>query len=647
MILDLKHDLGKDAYPTTTSGKIQKACLQKWVVDYLDQVAATRQEAGDIFSELAACWSAVSGVSVEEIDHDRPIRSFTDSTMIIQFLHIAAQKGWKLTFKLLTIHTTIRQQAMFLNVNKLAPSQHVNGSPLERLPLLDEPLPAWASDQNAHKDLVSAKLRALGLEWSDVESVLPMTDYSSNFSRDQSRPTAWNFRFTWSVENSMNEVQLLSTLETWFKRHSLLRCTSVICSEDLEMILVMRPHATWLKHQIIHAGEVKNMEAATQYRLNDPEYDFVNGTGPFFKVAILKTQSPTAFALVMHFHHALYDALSLIRWIQDLKHLLNHNGESSLDFLPYNAFAEQYYEYRSSRSADEAVDFHVSRLSGISSSKNALWPPNASASREVPCDVRNNAPRTMAKEIIDKSCGMQGTNCYLRLPEIAAMKTQFAISAPIVAMTACALVNIRQTKASEAIFNNLLSGRTWPLADKVSSDFTNNMLEVDGPTMTYTVSRIRFQKDETTVQLLQRVQNEQDQLAIHAHAPLNHINQRLKEVDTENGAADVSLMDTIYRRQAFDWLLEQYSESDTDTMRLYDDESRSNLGFVWFPFIKDGNLLHLNVTYDHALLSTDEVHEVTTEFMCASAWLSDPANAHKPVSECQFSGYEVAYQQPL
>ncbi|KAJ5769006.1 AMP-binding enzyme family protein [Penicillium odoratum] len=642
MILDLKNDLDKDYYPTTTSGKIQKAILREWVINYLDQVAAKKLEAKDILSELTACWSAVSGLPVEEIDQNRPIRSFTDSTMIIQFLHIAAQKGWTLTFKLLTVYTTICEQATFLSMMKLPPSLSVSESPVEkRSPL------AWESDKGVHEDLVNTKLQALGLEWGDVESILPMTDYSSNFSRDRSRPTAWNFRFTWSVENSMSEAQLFSTLETWFKRHPLLRCTSVVCSEDLELVLVMRPHVQWLKHQILHAGEVQDMEAATKYRLNDPEYDYVNGTGPLFKIAILKTQNPTAHALVMHFHHALYDALSLIRWLQDLKQLLKNNGDSSLQFLPYKDFAEQYYEYRSSRSAEEAVDFHVSRLRGISSCKNAIWPPDASVSKDISFDVQEIAPKTMPVGAVDKSCGMQGTNCYLRLTQLAAMKSQFAISAPIIAMTACALVNVRQTKASEAIFNNLLSGRTWPLADNAQGGLTDNMLEVDGPTMTYTVSRIRIDGNETAFQLLQRVQNEQDQLAIYAHAPLNQINRRLKEMDTEKGASDVSLMDTIYRRQAFDWLLEQYSESETDAMKLVDDDSRSNLGFVWFPFIKDGNLLHLNVTFDHALLSSREVQKVTTEFMCAAAWLSDPANAYRPLSQCRFSGYEVAYQQPL
>lgn len=647
MVLDLKNDLDKDYYPTTTSGKIQKASLREWVINYLNQVAAKELEAGDILSELTACWSALSGLLVEEIDQDRPIRSFTDSTMIIQFLHMATQKGWKLTFKLLTIYTTIRQQATYLNMNNLPPCHPVSESPLERRSCVNTFPLAWKSDKHVHEDLMNAKLQALGLEWGDVESILPMTDYSSNFSRDRSRPTAWNFRFTWSVEESMSNAQLVSIVEAWLKRHSLLRCTSVICSEDLEVILVMRPHVQWLKHQIHHAGEVQDMEAATQYRLNDPEYDYVNGTGPLFKIAILKMQNSTAHALVMHFHHALYDALSLIRWIQDLKHLLKNNGDSSLQFLPYRDFAEQYYEYRSSQSAQEAVDFHVSRLSGISSSKNATWPPDASVCREVSIDVQKSAPETMPMGPVDKSCGMQGTNCYLRLTQLAAMKSQFATSAPIIAMTACALVNVRQTKAPEAIFNNLLSGRTWPLAENVQSGLANNMLEVDGPTMTYTVSRIRIQANETAIQLLQRVQNEQDQLAIYAHAPLNQINRRLKELDTEKGAADVSLMDTLYRRQAFDWLLEQYSESETDAMKLVDDDSRSNLGFVWFPFIKDGNLLHLNVTFDHALLSSREVHQVTTEFMCAAAWLSDPANAYRPLSQCRFSGYEVAYQQPL
>jgi hypothetical protein len=628
MILDLRHDLGRENFPTTTSGKIQKATLREWVIDYLDQVAIKRLESGDILSELTACWSAVSGLAAEEIDPDRPIRYFTDSTMIIQFIHIASQKGWKFTFKSLTIHNTIRQQAQFLDENVLG---------LEAMPVADAPLSVQMSVKDACKEPMIAKLQELGLTWDDVETVIPMTDYASNFSRDKSRPTAWNFRLNWSVENSMTEPQLLSVVDSWFARHPLLRCTSMVCNDDLEVFVVMRHHSRWLKHQIIHGGEVKDMEAVIRYRLGDPEYDYVNGAGPLFKIAIFKTETPAAYGFVMHIHHCLYDALSLIRWLQDLKTLLQQKGNCTMQFHDYEEFAAQYYEYRGSKSAKEGVDFHVSRLRGISSVPNTLWPPNVSVSKEESRDTREIASAALAPKSVDKACGTQGTNCYIRLPQLAAMQSQFAVTAPIIAITACALVNIRQTKAAEAVFTNLLSGRTWPLAEDAQSNHRGNMLEVDGPTMTYTISRIRVQEAETAVQLLQRVQHEQDQLGIYAHTPLHHINRKLKELDSEEGAADVSFIDTIYRRQSFDWLLEQYVENESDVMKLLHDDSRSNLGFVWFPFLRDGNLLHLNVTYDHALLTPSEVHHVTGDFMCAAAWLSDPANAHKSLSECQFS----------
>lgn len=635
MVLDLSRDLGKGTFPTTTSGKIQKATLREWVIEHLDQVATKLPGHGNILSELTACWSVVSGLPIEEIDPDKPIRSFTDSTMIIQFLHITSQKGWKFTFKSLTIHNTIHQQVQLLDENSS-----------KSLPVVDAPLSAPLSVKDACKEPMIAKLRELNLTWDDVETIIPMTDYASNFSRDKSRRTAWNFRLNWSVESSMTEPQLHSVVNSWLARHSLLRCTSMVCNDDLEVFVVMRHHSRWLKHQIIHGGDVEDMEAVIRYRLGDTDYDYVDGSGPLFKIAIFKTRTPAAFGFVMHIHHCLYDALSLIRWIQDLKALLNQNGDSTLQFHDYEEFATEYYEYRSSKYAKEGVNFQVSRLKGISSTPNTLWPPDVSVSKEVSCDAREIASADLTAKSVDKACGTQGTNCYIRLPQLAAMQTQFAITAPMIAITACALVNMRQTKAPEAVFTNLFSGRTWPLADDSRKDHQGSILEVDGPTMTYTVSRIRVQETETVVQLLQRLQHEQDQLAIYAHTPLNQINQELRALDDEEGAADISFMDTIHRRQSFDWLLEQYNESESDVMKLIHDDSRSNLGFVWFPFIRDGNLLHLNVTYDHALLTPSEVHQVTAEFMCAAAWLSDPTNAQKTLSECQFSGYEVAYQLP-
>lgn len=45
--------------------------------------------------------------------------------------------------------------------------------------------------------------------------------------------------------------------------------------------------------------------------------------------------------------------------------------------------------------------------------------------------------------------------------------------------------------------------------------------------------------------------------------------------------------------------------------------------------------------YDDAQLKAADVYSVMTEFLCAVAWLRDPGNLDKPVSQCEFQGRDI------
>lgn len=635
VILDLKDDLGMDSYPTTTSGKIRKPVLRQLVVTYLEKLGAPDSSSIDLAAELAGLWSLVSGLRSDEIGPDTPIQAFADSIMIMQFLHLLRKTrlGY-LTMHEVTISNTARKQAELLVYRDECKKGQSSQSQQPDYLLS-------SANISQYEQVASVKLKTLGLDWEDVQEVIPMTDYMKRFARSACRPSSWNLRATLVADPSIDLAQIYATLRLWLERHPLLRATTVKVDDDLELYLVLRMSEPWLKLQIIHGDEVECAGAVELYKLNDPAFDRVNpATGPLCKVTIVKIRDSSNLGLVMHYHHAIFDGLSLFAWATDLKDLLRGKGHSQIQRLPYHVFAADYERYRKSSSAEKAVDYHVQRLQGLSKCADALWPP-----QKVPGWMKGDAQGWAApegwtgkRELLDKhqSIGVQGLNCSIRLSQLPQMRSELAISPATIAKCACVLINLRLTGQEEALFTGVDSGRSWPSG---SHNQDGNPFEIDGPTMTFYANRIRISSGETAQEVLTRLQSEQAVISAHAHAPLDAIKNKLIATGS-TGRADVGVLEDLFHRQTFNWLMRQYSESDADPIRLTDCIGRTDIGFMWFPSLLPDNVLHLNVTWDDAQLRADEVYDITSQFMCAVAWLSDPDNMGKPVSECRFKGYE-------
>jgi hypothetical protein len=142
--------------------------------------------------------------------------------------------------------------------------------------------------------------------------------------------------------------------------------------------------------------------------------------------------------MIMHIHHVLFDGVVLERWIRDLNHLFD--GQSQLNWYPYHEFTANYEAYRSTIGAVESIQYFVNKLSGIASAKDAVWdihrvfqkldknynPPKDPGANVTP--ARAN-PATLPKH-------------FVHLPELIQMRSRFGISALIIALAACALINV-------------------------------------------------------------------------------------------------------------------------------------------------------------------------------------------------------------
>ncbi|CAI7632090.1 unnamed protein product [Penicillium bialowiezense] len=632
-ILDLQYDLGKDHYPTTTSGKIQKTVLREWVTEHLNQITVDNPiSSDDLEKALTTLWSGLTGLAPTEIDRDVSIRTFADSMMQIQFCNLISQRlQMVMTLIDLIKCNTIRKQEKLLNERRHVKDSHCRDT---------DHAPSAQLDMERAKKLTFSKLNSLGLRWDDVEEVIPIADCVKRTHYGH-RPNSWNTRMSWIASSSISVAAVKAALHTWLQRHPLLRSTPLAYDGEQDLYLVMHSSEDWMKLQIVEGGVVADTNSVETYKLNDADYDHIDGKGPLFRATILRVENPSVVGLVMHLHHLVFDAHILFRWFEDLKNILNRKDQL-LNFHPYRDYIADYHGNRTGPAAQKAVDFHVNKIRGVSSATDALWPrqiaPHWLKGDDQGWFHSDNTPGHPSERPLldgDKSIGTKGITRAVHVPNISELQHKFGITPPIIARCACALINVRMTGAKEAIFGLVESGRAWPSAnDSHPENKGIDILEVDGPTIIQCLSRTKITPDERAIQLLSRMSKDQDEIVSNTYAPVDEICRKLDDSDSK------SFLDILFR-QSLNWRMGGYKEHASDPIKLIENISRSDFGLFWIPGMMDGDLLRLTVKYDDAQLRAADVYNIMTDFLCAVAWLCDPGNVDKPVSQCDFQGRDI------
>lgn len=638
-VLHLQDDLGRERYPTTTSGKIKKTVVKEWVASHLGestmQTSSRSQTPSisetmtvltdpsvssapkvDITGELTQCWSSVSGLDAQDIKPDMPIRTFTDSTMMIQFLQLAKRRGWKLTMRELLTANTIEKQAQLLGRAQTPVST-----------LFPQGITTPTTMMAGRKERAAAQL---GVHEDDIEELVPMTDLFRMLSVDRPFPGVWDFRIDFSVRRDLGPDEVEAILKKWLQRHELLRSMIAVVGDEPPVYAVMHPSASCLSRQITFGPEINDLRDVIDYH----QGGFVDSSyGPLCKLTVLPLRNTPRCGMILHIHHVLFDGMVMERSIRDLNHLFD--GKPQLNWYPYREFAANYEVYRSTIEAEEAIQYFVNKLSGIAAAKDAVWDIHRVFQKldknYVPPQHRPNVtPARPDPAKLPKR--------FIHLPELPQMRSRFGISGPIIALTACALLNVRYTGASEAIITNLQSGRSWPTGDGPGSADVS-MLELSGPTLQNLPARIPVSPNDTALDLLNRVVQQQDEMMLREHVPIRTVHDLVSK--GPNGAEDAAVLWDLLTTQLFDWLLESYSQGTDDALELLRDTSLARTRWVWLPRLSEGKIMHCNVFHAEADLPVDKTNLVVEEFLCAVAWLADPKNMDEPVSACRFDGYTV------
>jgi hypothetical protein len=153
--------------------------------------------------------------------------------------------------------------------------------------------------------------------------------------------------------------------------------------------LVVMESTPWLFDNIIIDRTVANVEAAMEVTREDSARAHAY---PFALRAELITlqDTPACTIFCMTYSHCVMDAMTLFYLHSDVNRLIHApRGEPAprlVPLTPYSQFVDILRMGANSRASEEAVEFHIARLRGISRHADALWPPQKAAGWMVGSD---------------------------------------------------------------------------------------------------------------------------------------------------------------------------------------------------------------------------------------------------------------------
>jgi hypothetical protein len=203
-------------------------------------------------------------------------------------------------------------------------------------------------------------------------------------------------------------------------------------------------------------------------------------------------------------------------FVDDLDRALG--GHSLQAHIPFKAWGDAYYVFGGSQAAQSALDYHAGEMEVLRGpdKQSAIWPPPANTVHVSPDRVNEGLPLL-----------------EIPLPGILGLRREHPdLALPIAPKVALALLALHHTKSTSALMLNMEMARSgFPfLPSSIAGLGSFDATEVAGPTIAGLLNVIGYGHDETVIQMLHRVQEQQVKITQHANAPWQRIMQHNPDV---------------------------------------------------------------------------------------------------------------------
>ncbi|KAK6069313.1 AMP-binding enzyme [Seiridium cupressi] len=509
--------LGLKDYPRTMAGKIQKTKLASLVKKYRAdrEILPPSVKSSELATHVREIWARAVGLEPSRLSLDAQIGEFADSITVMRVRDaIRRETGKTLSLvdmanagtvsgqvDLLRRQTDVAEKKEDKRMTRDGPPSINDMQHLIEEPNLFEPT----------KELVVQAISPYGLNWDDVEDIVPAYDYT-NVIVETRLIDSWGFKFA-MVSKMADKQQLRKALEMILQNNRTLASFLVRDLDKLgspDSLHVLMRHNKKLFDQIFQDGG--KLRSAAELRTKSLDYgDQVIFPGPLARAVLYDIEEDNMSGAVLCLDHAVIDASTGLIFSADLDKALCSTSPLS-EHVDYKLWADSYHNQRTSAEARAAAKWHVKRLEGLEKYKAALWPPY-----KMPME---------ADEYIVESSGEDAVHHSFDAPAIHEFRRSHSqVTATVVMKTAVTLLTIHQTGQSHALFANNEAARTTfpflPRAIEATGHF--EATDVSGPTFHAVINLVEYSPDKPVLTLLERMQDDQLNLTKYAAAPVREI----------------------------------------------------------------------------------------------------------------------------
>lgn len=654
-IIDLD-TLGISDYPRTFTGKVLKAQLRKIVIEYLDNHRNIITKV-DILATLTTIWSKVLGISAETLTPQSSTLEWGDSLVQARFSAVLLREaGLFIRLHELLEHPTIEDQTRLLSARSTSANPTGSGMLSERdgPPGIYDMVHSHGDEERLKKtqSLSINMLKPLGLGWDDIEDVVPMNGTQELFLKYR-RPQSQNHRHAFLCNRS-TVAEVRKAIQTVLVQHSMLRTMALYFDSCTSLHVIVRPSDQWFSKCIQELPPIAKEDDLSSLAYGDIEQDHACFPGPLLRFIIAHVEETKCAGVIYMVQHSVFDSVSLSLFLDDLDTVLTNPATKLKPHFPYKAWADSYYNLQYSSIAKASVEWHVSRLRGISKNPAALFPTQRApewfkGSSHGWIDIKTGRPGPLREPLTPNYLGVKGITGQVTLPDLRVLKMKYNIEAPQLAKAALAIVTIRRTKQPYALFGQVQAGRTWPFMLEWQANNMSPAMDVAGPTFQVMLDKVPVNENERVIDMLLYLQTEQYLLSRHSCAPLRQVASALNEnetpkdildfegkikgspwIETEGGEGDF-MCDAI-RRNYFNWLPTR-PEFNHKTLQKVQMESRVDSGCVWQCYMLNHTTVMVHPTWDDAQMKLEEVEEMLEEILKVSEKFAMKENWTRMVEE--------------
>ena len=633
-------DLSLQSFPSTTSGKIQKHELRKLVDSYLESIEHQYRQGQHVGTTSLEIKGAMFETLGDLLGHeskdlwleDQPLSTILDSLSMLKFASILRTKhGINLSMAEMTSSSTLEDLAS-LSKRDGTSNRHPSTAQSRKGPPEHEDLP-YEEESGRTRLCVEPILQRIGFDWStDVQQVYPVVG-TSTWSWMKEIP----FQHKWTVATSISSYdQIRQVVETSLSQWPILRAIAAEYSKELRLLVVLKAQDSYFNLAISDLSEVASTDALGDTDLPIPRLKGSLPEGLLFRVGIAKMGKTGTFGLLISADHTVYDALSMQSWAEDLQRIID--GHAVVAKTPLELFADAYYSYQHSLPAKSARDYHEQLLQQKGLTLKAFWPagddliagrPKMTKKSNESLDALKDGPSTDAHLRPKRGAGVVERTVHS--PNMTKRRASQALSPVILAKMAIGLFNTRISKQPYAIFRTLMAGRTWPFMSPSLAQHFPNPIDIAGPTLTSVTDVLRFDQQEETGRLYQRMEAEQQISSRYQHVSPS----MLSTLDVNSQRLRLQA-----RRQIFNWIPGRHGQEESASRLLQPvgppgGNNDPPFGVAWTCRPIDSETLSFRIRWNLEIFPEEEVAGYLDHVCSIFEWITEPDNWGKRIEEIE------------